>query len=54
MAKVAFVGFGVMGFPMARLGGPDDLLAIAAGMPLGVAGTTNLLRIARVPGAPDQ
>jgi pyruvate kinase len=33
------------------LAGPDDLIAIAAGFPFGVAGTTNLLRIARVPGA---
>ena len=32
------------------LAGPDDLIAIAAGVPFGVAGTTNLLRIARVPG----
>ena len=35
------------------LAGPDDLIAIAAGMPFGVAGTTNLLRIARVPSAPS-
>ena len=32
---------------------PGDLIAIAAGMPFGVAGTTNLLRIARVPLASD-
>jgi pyruvate kinase len=33
--------------------GPGDLIAIAAGMPFGVAGTTtNLLRIARLPGGP--
>ena len=38
----------------AGLAGPDDLIAIAAGMPFGVAGTTNLLRIARMPGAPSQ
>ena len=32
---------------------PGDILAIAAGMPFGVAGTTtNLLRIARLPGGP--
>ena len=36
------------------LAGPDDLIAIAAGMPFGVAGTTNLLRIARVPGGPGK
>ena len=36
------------------LAGPDELIAIAAGMPFGVAGTTNLLRIARVPGVPGQ
>ena len=36
------------------LAGPGDLIAIAAGMPFGVAGTTNLLRIARVPGAPSK
>jgi pyruvate kinase len=35
------------------LAGPGDLIAIAAGMPFGVTGTTtNLLRIARVPGGP--
>ena len=33
--------------------GPGDIIAIAAGMPFGVAGTTtNLLRIARLPGGP--
>jgi pyruvate kinase len=26
-----------------------DIIAIAAGMPFGVAGTTNLLRIERIP-----
>lgn len=31
-------------------GGPGDIVAIAAGMPFRVAGTTNLLRIARLPG----
>ena len=32
---------------------PGDIIAIAAGMPFGVAGTTtNLLRIARLPGGP--
>ena len=31
---------------------PGELIAIAAGMPFGVAGTTNLLRIARLPGVP--
>ena len=40
--------------PSTGLAGPDDLIAIAAGMPFGVAGTTNLLRIARVPGAPSK
>ena len=36
--------------------GPGDIVAIAAGMPVGTPGTTNLLRIARVEaagGAPD-
>jgi pyruvate kinase len=28
---------------------PDDIVAIAGGMPFGIAGTTNLLRIAQVP-----
>ena len=33
--------------------GPGEIIAIAAGMPFGVAGTTtNLLRIARLPGGP--
>jgi pyruvate kinase len=33
------------------LAAPGDIIAIAAGMPFGVAGTTtNLLRIARLPG----
>ena len=33
------------------LAGPGDIIAIAAGMPFGVAGTTtNLLRLARLPG----
>ena len=31
---------------------PGDTIAIAAGMPFGVAGTTNLLRIARLPEVP--
>ena len=31
---------------------PGDIIAITAGMPFGVAGTTNLLRIAQVPGGP--
>ena len=31
------------------LAGPGDVIAIAAGMPFGVAGTTNLLRIERLP-----
>ena len=31
---------------------PGELIAIAAGLPFGVAGTTNLLRIARLPGGP--
>jgi pyruvate kinase len=31
-------------------GGPGDTIAIAGGMPFGVAGGTNLLRIARLPG----
>jgi pyruvate kinase len=31
---------------------PGDVIAIAAGMPFGVAGTTNLLRIERLPGGP--
>ena len=32
---------------------PGDIIAIAAGMPFGVAGTTtNLLRIERLPGGP--
>ena len=30
------------------LAGPGDIIAIAAGMPFGVAGTTNLLRIERL------
>jgi len=30
---------------------PGDIIAIAAGMPFGVAGTTNLLRIERLPAA---
>jgi pyruvate kinase len=30
------------------LAGPGDVIAIAAGMPFGVAGTTNLLRIERL------
>ena len=35
------------------LAGPGEIIAIAAGMPFGVAGTTtNLLRIARLPGGP--
>jgi pyruvate kinase len=33
----------------AELANSGDLIAIAAGMPFGVAGTTNLLRIARLP-----
>ena len=33
----------------AGLAGPGDLIAIAAGVPFGVAGTTNLLRIERLP-----
>jgi pyruvate kinase len=32
------------------LAGPGDIVAIAAGQPFGVAGSTNLLRIARLPG----
>ncbi len=32
--------------------GPGDIVAIAAGMPFGVAGTTNLLRLERLPGEP--
>ena len=33
--------------------GPGEIIAVAAGMPFGVAGTTtNLLRIARLPGGP--
>ena len=32
---------------------PGDTIAIAAGMPFGVAGTTNLLRIARLPEGHD-
>ena len=32
------------------LAAPSDLIAIAGGMPFGVTGTTNLLRIAQVPG----
>ena len=30
------------------LAGPGDIIAIAAGMPFGVAGTTNLLQIERL------
>ncbi|HVL20002.1 MAG TPA: pyruvate kinase alpha/beta domain-containing protein [Amaricoccus sp.] len=29
--------------------GPGDIVAIAAGMPFGVAGSTNLLRIEQIP-----
>ena len=36
----------------AGFAGPGELIAIAAGLPFGVAGTTNLLRIARLPGGP--
>ncbi len=32
------------------LAGPGELIAIAAGVPFGVAGTTNLIRIERLPG----
>jgi pyruvate kinase len=32
------------------LAGPGELIAIAAGVPFGVAGTTNLLRLERLPG----
>ncbi len=32
-----------------QLAGPGDIIAIAAGMPFGGAGTTNLLRMARMP-----
>jgi pyruvate kinase len=31
------------------LGRPGDITAITAGMPLGIGGTTNLLRIATLP-----
>jgi pyruvate kinase len=31
---------------------PGEIIAIAAGMPFGVAGSTNLLRIARLPEGP--
>ena len=31
-------------------GRPGELIAIAAGVPFGVAGTTNLLRLERLPG----
>ena len=41
-------------WPRQRAGRPGELIAIAAGMPFGVAGTTNLLRIARIPGVPGQ
>ncbi len=37
----------------AGLAEPGELIAIAAGMPFGVAGTTNLLRMARLPGVPS-
>ena len=37
----------------AGLAQPGELIAIAAGMPFGVAGTTNLLRMARLPGVPS-
>ena len=33
-------------------GRPGDLVVIAAGMPFGTPGTTNLLRIARIEGGP--
>ena len=32
------------------LAGPGELIAIAAGMPFGVPGSTNLLRLERLPG----
>jgi pyruvate kinase len=34
------------------LAGPGDIIAIAAGQPFGIAGSTNLLRIERLPGSP--
>jgi pyruvate kinase len=34
------------------LAGPGDLIAIAAGLPFGVAGSTNLLRLERLPDEP--
>jgi pyruvate kinase len=34
------------------LAGPGDLIAIAAGLPFGVAGSTNLLRLERLPSQP--
>jgi pyruvate kinase len=37
-----------------QLAGPGDIIAIAAGMPFGGAGTTNLLRMARMPEGADQ
>jgi pyruvate kinase len=37
----------------AGLAGPGDIIAIAAGMPFGVAGNTNLLRITRLPERSD-
>jgi pyruvate kinase len=35
-----------------RLAGPGDLIAIAAGLPFGVAGSTNLLRLEHLPDEP--
>ena len=32
---------------------PGDMIAVTGGMPFGISGGTNLLRIAEVPGAPE-
>jgi pyruvate kinase len=37
-----------------RLAQPGDIVAIAAGLPFGTPGTTNLLRIARLPGGGER
>jgi pyruvate kinase len=38
--------------PAEGLAGPGEIVAIAAGMPFGLAGTTNLLRIERLSTSP--
>jgi pyruvate kinase len=33
----------------AQIGAPGDSVVIAAGVPFGVSGSTNLIRVARIP-----